>query len=73
MAGMDKHPTLAHRAGETRTLEERRKVGLSLRQRVPRSGQAEWTPPANRADPVAILIEQGRAGFRNCCRSAMPA
>jgi uncharacterized protein (DUF2252 family) len=60
MAGMDKHPTLAHRAGETRTLEERRKVGLSMRQRVPRSAQAEWTPPADRADPVAILIEQGK-------------
>jgi hypothetical protein len=60
MAGMDKHPTLAHRAGETRTLEERRKVGLSMRQRVPRSAQAEWTPPADRADPVAIPIEQGK-------------
>jgi uncharacterized protein (DUF2252 family) len=57
---MDKHPTQAHRAGATRTLEERRKVGLSMRQRVPGSAQAEWTPPADRADPVAILIEQGK-------------
>ena len=60
MAGMDKQPTQAHRADATRTLEERRKVGLSMRQRVPRSAQAEWTPPADRADPVAILIEQGK-------------
>ena len=60
MAGMDKHPVQAHRAGATRTLVERRKVGLSMRQRVPRGAQAEWTPPAHRADPVAILIEQGK-------------
>jgi hypothetical protein len=58
--GMDKHLTHAHRVGATRTPEERRKVGLSMRQRVPRSAQAEWTAPANRDDPVAILIEQGR-------------
>jgi uncharacterized protein (DUF2252 family) len=58
--GMDKHMTQAYCAGATSTLEERRKVGLSMRQRVPRSAQAEWTAPANRADPVAILIEQGR-------------
>ena len=60
MAGMNKHLTRAHHAGATCTLEERRKVGLSMRQCVPRSAQAEWTPPADRADPVAILIEQGK-------------
>jgi uncharacterized protein (DUF2252 family) len=58
--GMDKHLTHAQRVGATSSPEERRKVGLSLRQRVPRSAQAEWTAPANRVDPVAILIEQGR-------------
>jgi uncharacterized protein (DUF2252 family) len=58
---MDKHLTKAHRPDATRTLEERRKVGLSMRQRVPRSAQAEWTTPADRADPVAILIEQGKS------------
>lgn len=61
IAGMDKHLTKAHRPDATRTLEERRKVGLSMRQRVPRSAQAEWTTPADRADPVAILIEQGKS------------
>ena len=73
MAGMDKHPTQAHRAGANRPLEEQRKVGIGLRQRVPRSAQAEWTPSPDRADPVAILIEQGRIGFRNCYRFAMRA
>src|SRR6202035_5457324 len=58
--GVDKHLTRAQRVGASRTPEEGRKVGLSMRQRVPRSAQAEWTAPANRADPVAILIEQGR-------------
>ena len=57
---MDKNLPHAHRVGATSTPEERRKVGLSMRQRVPRSAQAEWTAPANRADPVAILIEQGK-------------
>ena len=52
--------TQAHRASASRSVEERTKVGLSLRQRVPRSAQAEWAMPANRADPVAILIEQGK-------------
>ncbi len=27
---------------------------------MPRSAQADWTPPANRADPVALLQAQGR-------------
>ena len=59
MTAMGKYLSRADR-GTPRTLEERRKVGLSMRQRVPRSAQAEWSPPANRADPVAILIEQGK-------------
>ena len=28
---------------------------------VPRSAQGEWAPPADRADPVEILIEQGKS------------
>ena len=60
MIDVDKHLTRAQRVGATRTPEEGRKVGLSMRQRVPRSAQSKWTAPANRADPVAILIEQGR-------------
>jgi hypothetical protein len=52
--------TQVHRAGASRSIEERTKVGRSLRQRVPRSAQAEWALSANRADPVAILIKQGK-------------
>ena len=58
---MDRFTTRAHRAGPTRTLEAREKDGISMRQRVPRGAHAAWTPPTDRADPVAILIEQGKS------------
>src|SRR5580700_8830586 len=58
---MNKFPTQAHRTRPTRTLEERRKDGFSMRERVPRSAHAEWSPSTDRADPVAILIEQGKS------------
>jgi uncharacterized protein (DUF2252 family) len=41
-------------------LEERRTKGVELRKQVPFGALAEWKPPANRADPVEILIEQGK-------------
>ena len=46
----------------TRPLEERVAAGKALRQQCPRQSQADWTPPADRADPVELLIEnsQGR-------------
>ncbi len=43
----------------TRSPAERRKAGAALRREVPRSAQGEWSPPAERADPVDILIKQG--------------
>jgi uncharacterized protein (DUF2252 family) len=42
------------------TRDERRAVGKSLRGAVPRSAHAEWAPPADRADPVEILVESNR-------------
>lgn len=52
----------APRADERRLLPaaERRLAGHDLRQRVPRSLQAQWTPPIDRRDPVELLIETGR-------------
>jgi uncharacterized protein (DUF2252 family) len=43
-------------------LAERFAAGKALRTKCPRSAQAEWQPPADRADPVDLLIEnsQGR-------------
>jgi uncharacterized protein (DUF2252 family) len=57
---MDTQPILRHRTNPTSVLEERRKSGTALRDQVPRSSLAEWAPPSHRADPVDILIEQGK-------------
>jgi uncharacterized protein (DUF2252 family) len=42
-------------------LDERRAKGAEWRKQVPFGVQAEWKPPANRADPVEVLLEQGRS------------
>src|SRR5260221_12445274 len=44
-----------------RTLAERRAVGRSLRERVPRSSHAEWSSAADRPDPISLLEEQDRS------------
>jgi uncharacterized protein (DUF2252 family) len=41
-------------------LDERRARGAEWRRQVPLRAQADWQPPPNRADPVEILIEQGK-------------
>jgi uncharacterized protein (DUF2252 family) len=43
---------------------DRYKAGVRLRKTAPRSAQAEWNPPSDRADPVAILIAQGKTRVR---------
>jgi uncharacterized protein (DUF2252 family) len=44
-----------------RTLAERRAGGRSLREKVPRSSHAEWSPAADRPDPISLLEEQDRS------------
>src|SRR5260221_14288582 len=44
-----------------RTLSERSAVGRSLRERVPRSSHAAWSPAADRPDPIGLLEEQDRS------------
>ena len=41
-------------------LEKRRGLGVEWRQQVPLAAQGAWQPPANRRDPVEVLIEQGK-------------
>jgi uncharacterized protein (DUF2252 family) len=54
--------TSAHRRRTSAmTLSERRTLGAEWRDRVPLAAHAEWQPPANRPDPVEILIEQGKS------------
>ena len=45
---------------DDRTLADRRAAGKELRSKVPRSSHAEWTPAANRPDPLSLLEEQNR-------------
>jgi uncharacterized protein (DUF2252 family) len=46
---------------EVLTLDEWRARGRAHRKSVPRSSHAEWSPPADRPDPVDILEEQAKA------------
>ena len=57
---MDTDLALDRTSMATRSPEDRRDAGVALRRVVPRSAQGEWTPPAKRADPVEILIQQGK-------------
>jgi uncharacterized protein (DUF2252 family) len=43
------------------TPEERAAAGKATRAEVPRSSHAVWDPPADRADPVAVLKDQARS------------
>jgi len=49
-----------HLPSATRSPDERRQAGAALRHEVPRSSLGGWIPPSDRADPVGILIEQGK-------------
>jgi len=44
----------------TGRLEERIAAGKALRPQCSRKSHAEWSPPADRADPVELLIENSR-------------
>jgi hypothetical protein len=41
-------------------LDKRRQIGVDWRHQVPVAAQSAWQSPANRRDPVEILIEQGK-------------
>ena len=41
-----------------RTVADRRATGRALRKEVPRSSHAEWSPVADRPDPISLLEEQ---------------
>ena len=52
---------------QTHTLrpEERLEAGKSLRQNCSRRSQGEWTPPADRFDPIGLLIENSQGRLEN--------
>jgi uncharacterized protein (DUF2252 family) len=50
----------SRRASLGPSASERMAEGKAVRDRVPRTSQGKWKPPANRPDPVAILKESDR-------------
>jgi len=48
------------RKDKQKTLEERLDDGRALRKQIPRSAHADWTPPRDRKDPLAILAESDK-------------
>jgi len=46
-------------------LARRLTAGKALRKKVPRSSHAEWSPAADRPDPVSLLEEQNRTRLSN--------
>ena len=51
---IDQH---SHQRG---TIEYQRDAGKALRKQVPRRSHAEWSPVADRPDPISLLEEQNR-------------
>jgi Uncharacterized protein conserved in bacteria (DUF2252) len=62
---MDQSLVLSRHVDPTGTPDERRGAALDLRRQLPRSALAEWTPQADRTDPVAILIDQGKSRIQD--------
>jgi uncharacterized protein (DUF2252 family) len=52
--------TISYFKSKAKTIEERYAEGKSLRDTFPRKEQGDYKPDPNRADPVAILEEQGK-------------
>ena len=48
----------------TRSVDERIAAGKELRSQCSRKAQAAWNPPADRADPVDLLIENSQGRIR---------
>jgi uncharacterized protein (DUF2252 family) len=49
-----------HHTHERGAVANRLNAGKALRKQVPRSSHAEWSPAADRPDPVSLLEEQNR-------------
>jgi uncharacterized protein (DUF2252 family) len=48
-----------------RSTEDSVKAGARLRQHARRSAHAQWSPSAGRADPVQVLIDQGKTRIQS--------
>ena len=58
---VDKDESIAEKFTSPRpSITERMRAGKALRARVPRASLAEYAPPSNRREPVAILEDQAK-------------
>jgi CRP-like cAMP-binding protein len=53
-------------------LDERRAIGAEWRRKAPLDAHAQWNPPADRPDPVQILVEQGKSRIEELLPSVTP-
>jgi uncharacterized protein (DUF2252 family) len=56
---------LTHFKSEKHSVEERFAAGKELRRKFPRNLHGEYKPAPDRADPVSILIKQGKGRLRD--------
>jgi uncharacterized protein (DUF2252 family) len=54
------HQTLDQHTHQRGTVAYRRDAGKALRKQAPRRSHAEWSPAADRPDPISLLEEQNR-------------
>ena len=52
------HQTLDQHTHERGTAAYRREVGKALRKKAPRRSHAEWSPAADRPDPISLMEER---------------
>ena len=52
---------ITRREAEMSNVAERRQAGKALRKKIPRSSHADWSPPANRPNPVDTVTSQNES------------
>jgi uncharacterized protein (DUF2252 family) len=50
---------------EVHTRSEHKKMGKALRKQVPRSSHGDWSPAADRPDPISLLQEQDKTRLQH--------
>jgi len=58
---------------DRRSRADRKDEGKAMRLGVPLASHAQWQAPANRRDPIDLLIESSVGRCLNCCRSVTAA
>jgi hypothetical protein len=59
-ARADQETTLTTKRVKMSGSAERRQAGKAMRKKIPRSSHADWSPPANRPNPVDTVTSQNQ-------------